>query len=569
MLRKEPPHFTLLVGFHMPKRSRKTLDQSRKEKVYRSQVDLSAQTDPRDTRERYVEAARQLWQLDDDWETRLAIEVFGPEKMGSIAFALDPLARYQAGRKLCAQPTRKRYGPAITFGQHIHWVADFKRYQNYHIENPDLIPEWLAFHESDDTDYNAINPGLDLTMKMHDSVQSQRQAGQEYGLMDRERHEYSSKTFPEISVTEEIKDYQVGTDGQYDRSVNTYVFDFATYKTPFIFPPWGWAGYPGYTDEISQFTSDFASNHLSEVLPQTLANKRLYNAFYQIGELRDLPELIKGTKDFVDFLAGLTKSPDGLRLADKASAGAYLTWLFGYQSIQQAVQSLVEFPNRLAKKVNYLLEKNGKTVPVRAQRVYDDPSLQFFQVKKWLPSMVPIPYVDTSEIVVTDLSTVTLKCSTTQRITYPQVGEPKATGQTLANALGLSPRVVDIYNLIPWTWLVDWFTGLSQYLNLVESVDGDFQIINLGFATVRVDSAFRLTGNLIVNDFRRTISNDGSYVDEYYNPRQVPVDMVFHSTFEKRYNVGDLGSVKCMDPLESLGDPQLSILGALFTTHTK
>jgi hypothetical protein len=546
----------------MSKKSRKTLAQKQKADVFRDSSGDYGLTDPGEIEKSYQDSARQLWQLGQTWEERLAYYVFGSEKMGSWAFALDPFARFKAGFKLVAPTSRDRRGKDNIFKQQAYWSADFKRYQNY---DPDgeSVPEYLAFHEIDQDDYT--NTQLDLTRKMSDSVQSQRKSFQHFGLMQRQEAKIDARIFPDFKYSEIIYDHRED-DGQYDRSVNTYDLDFGVHKVPGLVPPWGWAGYETYDADIVAFTDGFASAHAQDIIPKCLANRRQYNSLYQLVELKDLPQLIKGSRDFLAFLKDLKNDLSKAVLhADKVAAGSYLTWIFGYQSIQQAVQSLVTYPTRLAKKVNYLLQKNSKLEPVRSKKIYDDPSLQFYRVKDRIAEMVPVPYFDTKGLKILDLSRVELSCAITQRINFPKVGTPYATAKTLANSIGLTPRIKDVYDLIPWTWLVDWFIGLSSYIDMVEAVNGDFQIINVGFITVKVVSEFAISGTLTVYD-----AEIHNYVDgrdqtiEYSNARGVDVSLLCSSTFVKRYNVADLGSVKAMGPPDDLSDPQKSIVGALF-----
>jgi hypothetical protein len=73
-------------------------------------------------------------------------------------------------------------------------------------------------------------------------------------------------------------------------------------------------------------------------------------------------------------------------------------------------------------------------------------------------------------------------------------------GQFLDRA-GLVPRPTDIYNLVPWTWLVDWFTGLGSYVELIDNMARDDSLINWGMITGKT------TGKLIT---RRTSKVDNT-----------------------------------------------------------
>lgn len=549
--------------------SRKTLDQKRSSRLYSSFSDQSSRIDPSAIERSYQESADRLWKLGETWEERLAYYLFGKDLMASWAFALDPLKDFRSGLSQTAYPSRTRdryFGPPLPY----FLSTEVKHTRNYIADYPFPVPEYQVEDSPDFTgDVPWFRPGYEY---MLDSVKSQRGPDENYGRMSHMRQKASSTLFPVVNYVDEGLVYLSGgvPNTFFDRYTTKYTFDFSKHKTPFFSMPWASMGDLGIILTLGSFIDSFANKHLPEVLPKALANRRQFNLFYQLGELKDLPQLIDGTRAFLDELTRFAKDPvTSLHLADKTLAGAYLTKIFGYDSLLQAAQQLIAYPTKLSKKLNYLLQKNGKTVPVRALRIYDGPQVLPFSVMADLvPSMIPVPYCETTNLRCYDLSKVEYRCSVNQRINFPKVGTPYGSAQTLSNSIGLTPRVVDLYNLIPWTWLIDWFTGLSSYLDMFEAVNGDWQLINAGFVHVLAHVEFALTGTVTIRNHRITLFSDGTESESFFDPVEVPVNFFYSGIADTRYNVVDLGAVKAVDLPDSLTDQQLSIITALRATHS-
>jgi hypothetical protein len=134
--------------------------------------------------------------------------------------------------------------------------------------------------------------------------------------------------------------------------------------------------------------------------------------------------------------------------------------------------------------------------------------------------------------------------------------------------LGLQLRVIDIYNLIPFTWLFDWFTGLGAYINMIESVNDDRFLINFGFMTVKLQPKYEHAGVFNVADISTVITADDS-VETISNVR--PIKFYSRNSFShtKRWSINDLDGSKTVDNKNgNLSDSQLSILGALIAKFT-
>jgi hypothetical protein len=66
---------------------------------------------------------------------------------------------------------------------------------------------------------------------------------------------------------------------------------------------------------------------------------------------------------------------------------------------------------------------------------------------------------------------------------FPEVGVPKLRKALFLRKMGFTITPTDVYNLIPWTWLVDWFTGLGSYVEMIDNINTDKSLINWGLVT--------------------------------------------------------------------------------------
>lgn len=134
--------------------------------------------------------------------------------------------------------------------------------------------------------------------------------------------------------------------------------------------------------------------------------------------------------------------------------------------------------------------------------------------------------------------------------------------------IGLNPRFIDVYNLTPWTWLFDWFTGCGQYLELIESINRDNKLINWGLISV-------VTNGKITTEFRSVVPNTAyTFLDGVQTSGSVVnIDQRHVSTLEfecrTRQDVAAVYDVKQTSVPSSLTAYQYSIIGALLAQRSE
>jgi hypothetical protein len=173
----------------------------------------------------------------------------------------------------------------------------------------------------------------------------------------------------------------------------------------------------------------------------------------------------------------------GVLHADKLLSNVYLNFKFGWQSTYQALVGLLKRPYEAANDVNRLIARNGKFSNLSATTSGSDqmtspPAL----------NIPPPPHYATlvpGSIATQGYRSYELRMVCNSGINFPSADVPRLRKALLASKLGLIPTPADLYDLVPWTWLVDWFTGASEYLHLMDNLSSDRSIINYGLLTYK------------------------------------------------------------------------------------
>lgn len=210
--------------------------------------------------------------------------------------------------------------------------------------------------------------------------------------------------------------------------------------------------------------------HAEELYASSLPGARRFDLIREIGELKDLPSTIKSTFDAL--LGSLSGS---LR---KDISSVYLNKEFGWDPLFKSIEDLIHKPTKIVKRINYLMGREGKPTTLSASKKFLEP----------LESTAGFTY--TPLIDLTDQGTfslgfrkITLRSAINCLVKFPPL-EGVSVKQDLTDRVwGMRFQPQDLYNLIPWTWLTDWFTGLGDYIERFCVINEDPSIINYGFLT--------------------------------------------------------------------------------------
>lgn len=148
-------------------------------------------------------------------------------------------------------------------------------------------------------------------------------------------------------------------------------------------------------------------------------------------------------------------------------------------------------------------------------------------------------------------------------VNFPYVDIPRLRRELFLRKLGAYPSASDLYNLIPWTWLGDWFLGAGDYLELIESIANDRSLINYGFITYREESDINLCARgRFSTTVHRDINGSSSSTERYfYMEHTGRLKWVYHL----RRSIPSLANVRTYWD-SNLNSNQTAILGALLSS---
>jgi len=117
----------------------------------------------------------------------------------------------------------------------------------------------------------------------------------------------------------------------------------------------------------------------------------------------------------------------------------------------------------------------------------------------------------------------------------------------IAALYGLNPTPSVIYNMIPWTWLIDWFSNTGDMISNMDAGVADRLAYDYCYVMREYSVIRKMTGEA-----------------HFWHPNQVPCDVSVSSetiAVSKQRGPGD--PFGWNTPQDSLSSMQLSILGAL------
>lgn len=210
----------------------------------------------------------------------------------------------------------------------------------------------------------------------------------------------------------------------------------------------------GYAQEPMKDSSTFGAMMYSRMKPDRPA-MQLLNALY---ELKDVPGMLK--QRFTQH--GLSEL-----------GSYYLAQKFGWDALAQDIVSLVVTQIQAQKRLEQLIRDEGKPVRRRINLPDTQTILQHGTAAggiQFYPQFVTYFYNGASGFENTE--TLTTRRWASAQFRYwlppgPRNIDWKAS--QLAKIFGLKPTPKVIFNAIPWTWLIDWFTHVSNLLDNLQT----------------------------------------------------------------------------------------------------
>jgi len=324
-------------------------------------------------------------------------------------------------------------------------------------------------------------------------------------------------------------------------------------------------------------------------------NHRTYDLFYQIAELKDLRQTLQGslqvwmsferlvgTRVFESLLRSARnwRNPtvlrhyastagrhygfqfDELRDLDQTASSAYLSFKFGWESMVRGIRDFLPSPAKITRDINFLVERIGRDNSFRTKKTWreNEPSVPTMRANLYRNEGIHDLTVRKQGV-----RHCELRVMANFAINFPNLDSPRFRQRLFDRKLGLYPTPLDLYNLIPWTWLADWFLGAGDYLKLLETISGDKNTVNYGFATYREDTVVSasMAGRLVTTTSRNINGVFSTY--DTYQVRKHAGNFILR--YQLRMSIPRISSVKSYWD-SNLSATQTTIIGALLGTRS-
>jgi hypothetical protein len=321
------------------------------------------------------------------------------------------------------------------------------------------------------------------------------------------------------------------------------------------------------------YLSQLMTENILKMITGTLPEHRDYTLFRNAVELRDFRRSILQLQETMRNLGALEKA---LKVPSKRISKIravktslrdipkeYVGYHFGWAQTYRDMTSLLLAPDKITKKVNFLMARNGKDTTYRTKRMFvsGETGVSGFDYDN-LSGEYELS-------INSDVKRETeLRLVINANYRFPDVDLPSFKSHLFKEKLGIYPSVTDMYNLVPWTWLLDWFTGLGNYIEVIDNINHDRTLVNWGMLT-------GVTKGKLTTDFK---SKSDNWSRVYVNNVQVSEDRnvvqnahtsTLEYTFQLRKDVANLPNVHKTSDISSLTNYQASILGGIISQSTK
>jgi hypothetical protein len=206
------------------------------------------------------------------------------------------------------------------------------------------------------------------------------------------------------------------------------------------------------------FSIPSASSDMARLMARTNPGRSNMSLPTFIGELKDLPHMLKQAGDIALAIKRLR------RPSLSASADWYLGFQFGIAPLISDVRKMLDFTSLVDRKVDEL------------ERLYSKGGLRRrLQLGNWGGATNVSQFMDTSlGFLITSKESAITKARRWGTVRWRPTSMPKFASEAglrrYARKLvfGMSGSTSDAvetaWNLIPWSWLIDWFGGVDTYI---------------------------------------------------------------------------------------------------------
>jgi hypothetical protein len=171
------------------------------------------------------------------------------------------------------------------------------------------------------------------------------------------------------------------------------------------------------------------------------------------------------------FREGIPSIPGNLlrRLRSFRSSGSeYLNWNFGWRPLLSDIQKMYETYRNLNRQLDQLVRDNGKGI--RRRRDLSNTTNTTNVTERtttttsgvWYPAMAMPGYEGPCRVQTFTKETEKIWFVGRFRYYIPDIGSDQWTRRATRALFGLNPTPEVLWNLLPWSWLIDWFTNVGD-----------------------------------------------------------------------------------------------------------
>jgi len=196
-----------------------------------------------------------------------------------------------------------------------------------------------------------------------------------------------------------------------------------------------------------------------------------------LGELRDMPRMLKDTcgrlKDIYKGLKSFGKNPMALpyqliaKRGGRQAAQDYLSYQFGWAPFLSDIRKAYELSQKIDRTLNEIRSNNGKIRRRGGVLVNTSDTVTEFSgpdagaLRPALPSQM---YLTTPHYVRTVRTAKKIWFKGAFRYWIPEIGSLNWRRNTVRQLYGLTLNAEVAWNLIPWSWMADWFGNIGDNL---------------------------------------------------------------------------------------------------------
>jgi hypothetical protein len=494
----------------------------------------------------------------------------------SFAIAIDPFSRFKMapGKFAPVERVRLRSMDSILNVRAINkWKSStaFSSIVNYNNVNG-LVGPIRYLPTNTETSTQVVKKQQPLVSTSRDTVQSMREPGTEMGEFEKIKYSiYSSprqaRTYYKVDIYDPISAGHLYT--QHDGNTQNLTVSLSPTSATI-------------RRVLAENVAAQEKYYLLECMQENALSMykgvnpmhRTDSLFRNIAELHDLPRTIASLREGLsklaeferNFFQDIQKLRGTLNNVYSLASGIpkqYLSYHFGWKQLYKDALSLLTSPAKISKQIDMLIRRSGKKATYRSTRTFSSGSVALNGFDYEVLENETMKALDNhiSRVITLDM----VICST---FTFPTLNAPDFQKEFFLEKLGVYPRATDIYNLIPWSWLVDWATGLGNYIEILDEVNRDRSLINWGCLTgrsaveLRTTYASEVTSTLVDYNIRQS-PNWVYETSRHTHTSTLAIDLQLRKELGSLFDSG-------IDPgMRTLSQYQESILGALLFQRSK